>query len=254
MLGLNLDLKETIYGALAGAKEEALGKIPGYNAVASEFRRFQARQKLKGPKSDTNTVDEYEYKKAVRNIDAEIGGSLNPIKWIWGAIQSIFGNSKQERMVAAIKSLENYGNQYDAYRFVNDAQEFLFTKIEKRISEIEGLSSKILGTSKAKVSNDPILQALKSAIQIWLEPFSKIINGEVAEIAKPSEGDIRLLKSIRDRIQYSSKARYIEDMLPKYNQMISEAQRALYSNHHAGQQQPRAHHRKLGQNLAKTAA
>ncbi len=253
MLGVNFNLKETIYSALAGAKEEALGKLPLYNYLATEFRRYQARQKLKGPKSDANTVDEYEYKKAVRHIDAEVGGTLNPFKWLWGLIQTILGNTHEERVVASIKNLENYGNQYDAYRFVNDAQEFLLEKIEKRISTIEGLSSKLIGTSRTKVNHDPILTALKSAIQVWLEPFDKIINGEVAEIAKPSEGDIKFLMNIRDRIQYSSKARYIEDMLPKYNQMITEGQRALYSNHGTSSYQPRAHNRKLGQHLAKTA-
>ncbi len=254
MLGVNFNLKETLYSALAGAKEEALGRLPLYNYLATEFRRYQAKQRLQGPKTATNTVDEYEYNKAVKHITAEIHGTLNPFRWVWGFIQTIFGNTHTERVVASIKNLENYAIQHDAYKFVNDAQRFLFETIEKRIPAVENLSSKILGTKNTKVTNDPVLTALKSALQAWLEPFDKIINGEVAEVPKPSEGDIKLLAEIRDFIRYSPKTRYIEDMLPKYDQIIVEGKRALYSDRSAAPRQPRAHNRKVGQHLAKTAA
>ena len=254
MLGLDLSVREMLNSAFAGAKEEALGKIPMYNYIATEFRRYQSKQKLKGPKSDSNTVDEYEFKKAINHIDTEIGGTWSPIKWIWGLIQSLLGNTHKERVVTSIKNLENYGHQYDSFKFVNEAQEFLLSKIEKRITDIEGLSSKYVGTKNTKVASDTILEALKSALQAWLDPFDKIINGEVAEISKPSEADIKLLMNLRDRIQYSPGAKYIEDLLPRYNQIVIEAQRALYSNNNAATHQPRAHNRRTGQKLARTTA
>lgn len=253
MLGVNLNLKEAVAGALTSAKEEALGRIPGYNAIANEVRRYQAKQKLKGPKSGSNTVDEYEFKKALRHIDAEISGTWNPFRWIWGFVQSFLGNSKQERVATTIKALEDYGHQHDGYKFVNEAQRILITKIEHRISAIDGWFSKILGTKNSKVAHDPILTALKSAATAWLEPFDKIINGEVAEVPKPSEADMNFLIEMRDRIQYSPKARYIEDMLPKYDQLILEGKRVMLNNATVPHQ-PRIPSRKLGQNLAKTAA
>lgn len=242
MLGINI--KEEIFNQLAGAKNEALGKIKGYNYLSTRFRRWQANQKLKGPKTGANTVDDAEFHSAIKHLKSEIEGTWNPFRLLMGIIHSIFGNSKTERIVTTIQNLENYAHQHDAFRFVNDAQKCLLTQIEHRVSAVESLGSKYLGTHNNKVTNDPVLKALKSAIQAWLEPFDKIINGELVEIAKISESDIRLLMHLRDRIRYSPKARYMDDLLPKYNEMIVAAQRASHSNPH----------RHTGQKLAHTAA
>lgn len=248
---LGIDVKEALYDAMAGAKNTFLGQSATYRFFNAGYKRWQAKQKLQGPKTGKNTVDEYEFKKAIKSLKTEIGGTLNPLKWAWGLIQTILGNTKSERTVTNIQHLESYSHQHDAFRFVNDAQKCLITEIERRIANIESLGSKYLGTNNTKVTNDSVLKALKSALTSWLEPFDKIINGEVAEIAKISESDIKFLENMRDNIQYSPQARYIEDLLPKYNQIIIEAQRSLYNNPKA---QPGARHRRAGQKLAKTAA
>lgn len=252
MLGINI--KEAIFSQLAGAKNEALGKITGYNWLSTQFRRYQANQKLKGPKTGSNTVDEVEFHNAVKHLQSEIEGTWNPFRLLMGIIHTIFGNNKTERIITTIQNLENYAHQHDAFRFVNDAQKCLLTQIEHRIYAVESLGSKYLGTSNNKVTNDPVLKALKSAIQAWLEPFDRIINGEVPEISRLSDRDIKFLANLRDRIRYSPKARYMEDLLPKYNEMIVQAQRASYSNSSGAQAQPRAQHRRTGQKLAHTAA
>ncbi len=253
MLGVNLNFREMIGDAIAATRNEALGKLPLYNLLSTEFRRYQARQKVHGPKSASNTVDEKEFKAAIKHIHSEITGTYNPFKWLWGLLRSILGDSQNERTVASIKNLENYAHQHDAFKFVDEAQEFLINQIEERIGDVEGLRSKYFGTAAEAVNKDPVVQALKSAILAWLEPYDKINNGEIAEIVRPSNTDIKLLKGIQDRIQYSPKSRYLEDLLPRYNEMVIGAERALYNTSSTAPTHDPTNRRR-GKQLAKSLA
>lgn len=243
---------EAVRGAWDAVRNEALAKIPGYSSGASIYRTVQARKAKQQTKTAANTVDEHEFYSAKNKIEAEIGGSLNPFKWLWSIFQSLIGNSRNERIVAVIRDFENYGHQHDAYQFQHRAQEFLLTELERRIAKIESMGSKYLGTHNNKVNEDTVLAALKSAIKTWLEPFNRISHGEVQEIARLTESDIKFLMNIRDRIRYSSKSRYLEDILPDYEQAIQAAQQSQQSTRAATN--PAGGQRRVGEQLAKHQA
>lgn len=251
MFGVNLNIKEAMRTTFDGFRNEAFAKIPGYSWMSTMYRRMQANERLKGPKKPSNTVDDDEFKRAKNKIETEIGGSWNPIKWLWGSFQSLIGNTRNERIVAAIKEFENYGHQYEGYRFVHEAQDFLLTEIERRISAIETMGSKYLGTSNDKVINDPVLSALTFALKSWLEPFNKISHGEVQEITRLTESDVKFIMNMRDRIRYSPKARYIEDLIPEYDQAIEAGRRSLYNVNQAPNHPAKAIQRANGQQLAR---
>ena len=231
VLGFNFSVGDAVRSAADAFRNETLAKIPGVPSAAALFRRIQARKNLTGPKQASNTVDEGEFYRAKNKIESEIGGSLNPFKGMWNILQSVLGNTKDERIVAAIKNFESYAHQYEGYRFMHKAQEFLFTELERRVSNIESYGSKFVGTTNQKVVDDPVLSALKSAMKSWLEPFNRIAHGEVKEIAKLREvPDLKLLMNIRDNIRYSSKARYIKDLLPEYERTIQDVRASIYKS------------------------
>lgn len=240
---------EAVRGAWDAVRNEALAKIPGYSSGASIYRNMKAKQSRQEAQTSSNTVDDNEFRTAKNKIEAEIGGSLNPFKWAWSIFQALIGNSRDERIVKAVNTFENYGHQYESFKFGHRAQEFLLTEIERRIARIESLGSKYLGSKNQKVADDQVLNALKSAIKSWLEPFNRISQGQVKEIAKLSESDIKFLMNIRDGIRYSSKSRYLEDLLPDYEEVIQSAQKGIQAN-----QAPAAGQRRVGEQLAKQTA
>lgn len=247
VLGFNFSVGEAVGSAVDAFRNEALAKIPGYSSMATLYRRVKARQNLTGPKEASNTVDEAEFNSAKGKIESEIGGSLNPLKWLWNLFQSVIGNTKDERIVAAIRDFESYSHQYEAYKFAYKAQEFLLTELERRISNIESYGSKLVGTTNQRVVNDPVLSSLKSAMKSWLEPFNRIAHGEVEEIAKPTESDLKFVMNIRDRVRYSSKSRYLEDLLPEFEQTIQAMRQAIYNTKPAIDPQQR----QVGEQLAR---
>lgn len=248
--GVNLNVKEAMRSTFDGFRNEALAKIPGYSWMTTMYRRSQANERLKGPKQASNTVDDNEFRQAKNKIEAEIGGTWNPIKWLYGLFQSIIGNTRDERIVKAISEFEEYSHQYDGYKYAYKAQEFLLSEIERRISSIESMGSKYLGRKNSKVINDPVLANLTTAIKSWLEPFNKIAHGEVQEIARLTESDVKFLMNIRDRLRYSSKSKYLEDLLPEFDQAVETARRSMMSGNRPSTS-PVAGNRAAGQQLAR---
>ena len=146
VLGFNFSAGEAVRSAVDAFRNEALAKIPGYSSMATLYRRVKARQGMEGPKHAGNTVDESEFNSARRKIESEIGGSLNPFKWMWNAVQTVIGNTKSERIATAVRNFESYSHQYEAYKFAHKAQKFLLTELERRVSNIESYGSKFVGT------------------------------------------------------------------------------------------------------------
>lgn len=251
-------LRETVFTSLDAAKAEALNKlVPNYNTLSTLFRRWQEKQKYEGQQTNNRIATEKEFNSARSRIKVEIAGTYNPITWVWRLVKSFFGYTQQERIAAAVHDLETIAIKDEAYKFANDAQDFLIDQIEKRISITEGMGSKYLGSINKNAANGRALTALKSALKAWTEPYDRIVNREVAEIGKLDESAIRFLAGIRDRIRYSPHARYLDELIPIYERLINDAQAALYSNPNSPQpySNTRAHsaNRSRGQRLAQQA-
>jgi len=221
--------------SIKGLGIELLKSAPGYGIVSQFFRKYiSSRNKgeLLGKREDATVVDAKEMESSKAKITKELGGTLNPIMKTWNIIKRLMGSSSIERANAELSNLQSYAGLYDSHMFVNDALEFSLSQLQRRISDKEGILSKLGFRTNAKVNSDPVVTQLKQTLKAWLQPFHSIIQGGVPKVGF-SKNDWNFLTYIRNQIRSGAGSKYMKDMLSDFEQVLKEAHQAWQERYNA---------------------
>lgn len=231
-------LKGFVDTSIRSSMNEALTKIPGYAFVSEAVRRLNSRERGKklGAREDATVVDASEMKTSQNKITKELGGTYNPIRKIWNLFRRLLGSSSIERASAELGTLQNYAGLYDSHMFANDALKFSLTQLQRRISDKEGLISKLGLKTNAKVEKDQVVTQLKATLKAWLHPFQTIIHGGVPGVGF-TKNDWEFLTYIRDQIRSGAGSKYMKDLLNDIQQVLQEAHQAWQERYNTGLKQ-----------------
>jgi hypothetical protein len=167
--GLNFigQMNSLLRSTTQGAVEEALSKvIPNFNTIRPTITQWLAKshQRLLGQRMAGNSVDEKEIQTSYKILKSSFGNSLSPISFVKNLLRSIFGVSKTQRAVNELGNLKSYADMYDAHKHVNQTLEFLLKSLRERISQREGLFSKLGLKLNSKITQDPVITNIKESM------------------------------------------------------------------------------------------
>jgi len=228
---------------LRGSERQiAASAIPFYNVIEDQFLPLLNRKKgeILGKKTDATAVDQGEIKASFSNLNAQLGGTYNPIKIVFNVIRRLFGSTKLERAQGELRQLKEYSGLYDNYLFANESLNFLKTKIHQEISKKEGILSKLGIHKNKKLEADPIVSELKATFKSWLQPFEQILSGGVKGVSL-YRADIEFLNSLKSNLQHGNHAEYLGDLVTRLDRLIGkitkqqQKQYAAQSNQAANQ-------------------
>ncbi|MCE2929521.1 MAG: hypothetical protein LW817_07830 [Candidatus Caenarcaniphilales bacterium] len=225
--GLNFigQMNSLLRSTTQGAVEEALSKvIPNFNTIRPTITQWLAKshQRLLGQRMAGNSVDEKEIQTSYKILKSSFGNSLSPISFVKNLLRSIFGVSKTQRAVNELGNLKSYADMYDAHKHVNQTLEFLLKSLRERISQREGLFSKLGLKLNSKITQDPVITNIKESMGSWLNVFTNLLHGGVEEIGF-STGDWRFVNWIRDELRNGSKSVYTQDLADAAEKIIEQA-------------------------------
>ena len=159
------------------ARQAAASIIPFYNLFEDQVVPLLNRKKgeFLGKKTATTAVDKGEIKASFANLNAQLGGTYNPIKIAFNLLRRIAGSTKLQRTQGELRQLKEYSGLYDNFLFANESLNFLKTKIHQEISKKEGIFSKLGIHKNKKIEADPIISELKATFKSWLQPPRKLL-------------------------------------------------------------------------------
>lgn len=170
-------LQELIAQTLPGGQFlQTLLKDPDGNISFNPFRKPK-------PKTPNTTVDAAEVAKIKKDISIHSTYTLNPITGIWRGLKRLFGGRTKERSLEiTFQKAKDYGTQYDAYKFMHEMLPLLINQLKKSSSKKVSWLQKLLGLQGSNdkfISQDPVIKANTEALRAWINPFSKLLNGQI---------------------------------------------------------------------------
>ncbi len=211
------------------AGNEIASKIPFYINARDLYLQNQA-QTRKGPRTEGNTIRDKGWEKAVNRIKSEIAGTYNPIKWLWGLVKSLFGDSREARISNSIKDFEALAHLYDAYRFAPESTQLMTDLMEDRIAKLEGLFAKLTDSQSKSVVEDGVLGELRKSFDSWAHAYNTVLDGEVEERNSLSSQQINYLEKLDSRVRYGPIGKYFPDMADYVNNIVIKAKRQFSTN------------------------
>jgi hypothetical protein len=228
---------------MKGSVREAASRIiPLYNFFESNLIPIFNRQQgeILGKKTATTAVDQGEIKASFSNLNAQLGGTYNPIKIAFNLLRRIAGSTKLQRTQGELRQLKEYSGLYDNFLFANESLNFLKTKIHQEISKKEGIFSKLGIHKNKKIEADPIISELKATFKSWLQPFEQILSGGVKGVSL-YRADIDFLNTIKSSLEHGNHAEYLGDLVTRLDRLLGkitkqqQKQYAAQSNQAANQ-------------------
>lgn len=211
--------------SISASVNEALVKIPGYAFISQALRKLNARDKGRrlGARADSTTVDQSEIDSSFKKITRELGGSYSPIRIAWNFLRKVFGSTSLERAGAELSNLQSYASLYDSHMFTDEVLNFSLKQLIRRISETEGLLSKLGLRFNKKVMDDPAIKQIKATIKAWFEQaYGHILHGQVPHVGF-SKHDFEFVTYIRDQLRSGYGSKYLTDIVNSAEQVLKEA-------------------------------
>ena len=224
------------------ARQAAASIIPFYNLFEDQVVPLLNRKKgeFLGKKTATTAVDKGEIKASFANLNAQLGGTYNPIKIAFNLLRRIAGSTKLQRTQGELRQLKEYSGLYDNFLFANESLNFLKTKIHQEISKKEGIFSKLGIHKNKKIEADPIISELKATFKSWLQPYEQILSGGVKGVS-PYRADIEFLNTLKSSLQHGNHSEYLGDLVTGLDRLLGKIARqqqkqyAAQSNQSIGQ-------------------
>ena len=150
-------LKNLASGSVKALKDQLRDSIPGVAAIRSfkeNSKKINNKLHLFDEKTDENTVNRYEYKKAKKAINKAFK-RRNPLSWLWGVFTSLFtGVEREEKRLKAINDYGSYASQYNSGRFMNTAMDDCINILIRHVKskKVGSLVTKSKNLNKAKSS------------------------------------------------------------------------------------------------------
>lgn len=221
---ISSQVKGLVDTSIKGVGVEFLKSIPGYGVWSQFAQKYVARRQGEalGKREDTTVVDQGEINTSFKRISKELGGTYNPFSLALNFVKRFFGSSSIERAGAELSTLQSYSNLYDSQMFANDTMKYLLSRLKSRISNKEGLLSKLGLRTNSKVNDDNAVQQLKATMKAWLTPYRNILHGGVPGVGF-SKSDWDFITYMRDQIRSGYGAKYLKDLLPDFQNLVQEA-------------------------------
>ncbi len=169
--------------APAGFREMLASAFPGAQSVVDStftfINKMRELSRARGPKTDANTLDKYEFKDEVARLSKTFAVSLNPIHYAWSFIKYILGlGTKTETRV---QELERFGGlasmPHGPNIYAVEACEALIKIIHDRKNHMQNFISRIFIPNK--LAKDPVMQAAQNAIKSWVPKIAHLEQLEI---------------------------------------------------------------------------